>query len=404
MHDFNGLLGNLIVAIQLVFSAYLLIPFAFYCVYVISRKLGLRERIHRMTVKTKHDFQFNIIITAHQEVAFINPLLDSLQKQTYKGFQAFVVADQIPLSVSFDAARVKTLHPSGPLNSKIDSIAFAMQHIEDPNSVVIILDADNLLHPAYLEVMNKYFQKGYRVVQSDFKAKNTETPIALMDAVGDLYNFFVDREMRMELGFSSAIWGAGIAFERKLYEGISYLDNLGGFDKKLQIHLATAVEKIAFAKEAVLYDEKIVDAAALQRQRTRWISAQMKYMRQNLKFFLRALFKLDFNRIYFGFANIRPPLFMTIGTAILFMIVDLFWRPWLSLYWFVCLFIFVFGFILIVRLKTNEMRYKNALQGLPQFLISQVLASLQLGKAKKSFMKTTHHHPVYIDEVLSKNK
>ena len=404
MYNLNGLPGDLIEAIQLLFSVYLLIPFVFYCFYFISKKMGLRERIHRMPIQTQHDFQFNIIITAHQEVAFINPLLDSLQKQTYKNFQAFVVADQIPPDVSFDSAQVKTIHPSAPLNSKIDSIALAMQHIEDPSSVVIILDADNLLHPAYLEVMNDYFQKGYRVVQSDFKAKNTETPIALMDAVGDLYNFFVDREMRMELGFSSAIWGAGIAFERKLYDGISYLDNLGGFDKKLQIHLASAVEKIAFAKEAVLYDEKIVDATALQRQRTRWISAQMKYMRQNLSFFLRAFVKLDFNRIYFGFANIRPPLFMTIGTAILFMVMDIFWRPWMSLYWFACLLIFVLGFILIVRLKTKEMRYKRALQGLPQFLISQVLASLQLGKAKKSFMKTKHHHPVYIDEVLNRNK
>jgi cellulose synthase/poly-beta-1,6-N-acetylglucosamine synthase-like glycosyltransferase len=404
MHFFNGLPGNLIVAIQLLFSAYLLIPFLFYCYYVVSKKVGLRERIHRMPVITKHDFQFNIVITAHQEVAFINPLLDSLQKQTYKRFQAFVVADQIPLSISFDSAQVKTIHPSSPLNSKIDSIALAMKYIEDPSSVVIILDSDNLLHPAYLEVMNNYFQRGYKVVQSDFKAKNTETPIALMDAVGDLYNFFVDREMRMELGFSSAIWGAGIAFERKLYEGISYLDNLGGFDKQLQIHLASAVERIAFAREAILYDEKIIDSVALQRQRTRWISAQMKYMRQNLKFFLLALVKLDFNRIYFGFANIRPPLFMTIGTAILLMFLDIFWKPWLSLYWLASLLIFVFGFILIVRLKTNEMRYKHALQALPQFIISQVLASLQLGKAKKSFMKTTHHHPVYIDEVLNRNK
>ncbi|MEN9884322.1 MAG: hypothetical protein RLZZ420_1539 [Bacteroidota bacterium] len=403
MHFLNGLPGNLILAIQLLFSAYLLIPFLFYCYYVISKKIGLRERIHRMPVITKHDFQFNIVITAHQEVAFINPLLDSLQKQTYKRFQAFVVADQIPLSISFDSAQVKTIHPSSPLNSKIDSIALAMKYIQDPTSVVIILDSDNLLHPAYLEVMNNYFQRGYKVVQSDFKAKNTETPIALMDAVGDLYNFFVDREMRMELGFSSAIWGAGIAFERKLYEGISYLDNLGGFDKKLQIHLASAVERIAFAKEAILYDEKIIDSSALQRQRTRWISAQLKYMSQNVKFLLLAVVKLDFNKIYFGFANIRPPLFMTIGAAILLMFLDIFWKPWLSLYWLASLLIFVSGFILIVRLKTHEMRYKHALQALPQFIISQVLASLQLGKAKKSFMKTTHHHPVYIDEVLNRN-
>jgi cellulose synthase/poly-beta-1,6-N-acetylglucosamine synthase-like glycosyltransferase len=363
--------------------------------------LELPRKIYRLPI-IANEVTFNIIVTAHQEAAFIYPLVDSLEKQVYRNFNVFVVADNIKEQIVIDNDRVNILYPSVPLHSKIGSISYAMELIKDPASVVLILDADNLLDPEYLNVLNLYFQKGFNVVQSDFKAKNTETPIALMDAVGDLYNFFVDREMRMELGFSSAIWGAGIAFRRALYQGIDYIDNLGGFDKKLQIHLASSVSRIAFAQEAVLYDEKIVDADALQRQRTRWISAQMKYMGQNMRFLVQAISKMDFNRIYFGFANIRPPLFMTIGIAILFMFTALFWMPLLALYWLVCLSVFSVGFILIVRMKTREMRYKNALKGLPNFLLSQVLASLQLGKAKKSFMKTKHHHPVYIDEILSK--
>lgn len=402
MAYFTGFISYLVLAFELIFSIYLLLPFFFYLIHIARKQFGFRDRIDRMPFKTR-EVKFAIIVTAHQEPAFIYPLIDSIKKQTYRNFNIIVVADNMPEKIKINDPQVSIYYPEKNLHSKIQSIAYAMNFITDPSDVVLILDADNLLHPDYLSVINVYFKKGFNVVQSDFKAKNTETPIALMDAVGDLYNFFVDREMRMELGISSAIWGAGIAFKRELYEGIEYLDNLGGFDKKLQIHLASSVDRIGFAKEAVLYDEKIVDAASLQRQRTRWISSQMKYMNQNLDFFLKALFRLDFNRIFFGFSNIRPPLFMTLGIAVVFMLTALFWKPYLSLYWFLCLSVFSIGFLLIVRMKTKEMRYRNALKGLPRFLMSQVFASLQLKKAKKTFMKTMHHHPVYIDDILKKN-
>lgn len=397
------LLKYILLTLQLVFSLYLLTPFLFYIIFIVRKKLHCLDRINRMPILIKDDFKFNVIITAHQETDFIPPLLDSLQKQSYQNFQVYVVADDMPVSINFDSERVITLHPPTPLHSKINSIAYAMDRIGNKQEVVLILDADNLLHPDFLSVMNTYFQKGYQVVQADFKSKNSDTPIALMDSVGDMYNFFVDREMRMELGLSSAIWGAGIAFQRRLYDGISYMDKLGGFDKKLQMHLASGVDRIAFAKEAVLYDEKIVDAAALQRQRTRWISAQLKYTKQNLGFLFNAILRFDVNSIYFGFCNVRPPLFITLGMAIVLAVMNLWLMPWMSVFWMLAVIVFAIGFILIVRLKTREDRYLKALKGLPQFLFAQVLASLQTGKAKRSFMKTTHHHVVYIDDILNKH-
>ncbi|MEY2835734.1 MAG: hypothetical protein RLZZ557_1396, partial [Bacteroidota bacterium] len=197
MGDIINLFKSILLTLQLVFSLYLLTPFLFYIIFIVRKKLHCRDRISRMPILTKDDFKFNVIITAHQETDFIPPLLDSLQKQSYQNFQVYVVADDMPVTINFDSERVITLHPPTPLHSKISSIAYAMDRISNPQEVVLILDADNLLHPDFLSVMNAYFQKGYQVVQADFKAKNTETPIALMDSVGDLYNFFVDREMRM---------------------------------------------------------------------------------------------------------------------------------------------------------------------------------------------------------------
>jgi Flp pilus assembly protein TadB len=89
--------------------------------------------------------------------------------------------------------------------------------------------------------------------------------------------------------------------------------------------------------------------------------------------------------------------------AIVLAVMNLWLMPWMSVFWMLAVIVFAIGFILIVRLKTREDRYLKALKGLPQFLFAQVLASLQTGKAKHSFMKTTHHHVVYIDDLLNKN-
>jgi cellulose synthase/poly-beta-1,6-N-acetylglucosamine synthase-like glycosyltransferase len=114
------------------------------------------------------------------------------------------------------------------------------------HDAVIILDSDNLIHPQFLQVMNNHFRKGYRVVQCDFKPKNTDTVYARMDAIGDMFNFFIDREARMRLGISASIWGSGVAIDYDLYNEVEYNNFLGGFDKKLQAHLVQRVAPNCF--------------------------------------------------------------------------------------------------------------------------------------------------------------
>ena len=164
--------------------------------------------------------------------------------------------------------------------------------------------------------MNAYFQKGYKAVQADFKAKNIDTPFARMDAIGDIFNFFVEREMRMELGLSAAIWGSGIAIDLALYKEVIYHNFLGGFDKRLQAHLVQRVPLIAFAKDAILYDEKIMSGASLQTQRTRWLNAQFKYFKLGWSVLLKGIRRKSFNQAYFAFITLRPPLFILFGLGI----------------------------------------------------------------------------------------
>jgi cellulose synthase/poly-beta-1,6-N-acetylglucosamine synthase-like glycosyltransferase len=267
---------------------------------------------------------------------------------------------------------------------------------------VVIFDADNLIHPSFLAVMNRHFQKGYRVVQADFKPKNTDSVYARMDAIGDMVNFFLDREIRMRLNLSATIWGSGVAMDRTLYEAIDYKDALGGFDRKLQSHLVQQVDRIAFSPEAILFDEKISSGKSLENQRTRWISAYFKYFREGFDIFAHGVKKMDFNLIYFGFTMLRPPLFLTLGAAFVITAINYFIGAPYFYAWIGIMLSFVFSFIAIVAIKSKDIRFIKTIFALPAFVFRQVIALLKLGKAKKSFLKTQHSKLVFIDDLIKK--
>ncbi|RYF88167.1 MAG: glycosyltransferase, partial [Chitinophagaceae bacterium] len=208
MNVLESVLWYLFLAVQLILAIYLLIPTLLLCLYAICKGLKLKTPFQRKRITSDKNFEFGIIITAHQETKFIFPLVDSVLKQTYPNYQVYVVADDCDISdLKFNDSRITILRPEPPLNAKIKSIHYAIDNFIRKHDAVIIFDADNLIHPRFLEVMNAHFQKGYRVVQADFKPKNTDSHYARMDAIGDMFNFFVEREARMVLNLSAAIWG-----------------------------------------------------------------------------------------------------------------------------------------------------------------------------------------------------
>ncbi len=402
MHPVQSILYYLFLSIELITAAYLLVPAFLLISYGIVRLFKIRTPFQRRKFITDKDFDYAMIITAHQETRFVVPLVDSILKQSYKNFLVYIVADDCDnvSDLNFNDARIRLLTPQPALNAKIKSIHYAIDNLERKHDAVIIFDADNLIHPSFLEVINQHFKKGYKVVQTNFKPKNTDSSFARMDAVGDIFNFFVEREGRMRLGISSAIWGSGVAVDLDLYQEVKYQDFLGGFDKKLQSHLVQRVDQIAFAPDAILYDEKISSGQSLQNQRTRWISSYFKYFGESWQVFFTGLKRFNFNLLYFGFNILRPPLFMVLGAAFMFTIISIFINITHFWIWVAILFTFVLSFVLIVAVKGGNPAYLRTLFMLPLFVLRQMMALLKLKKARKSFMKTEHSKLIYIDDLL----
>ncbi|MBP9119229.1 MAG: glycosyltransferase [Ignavibacterium sp.] len=403
MSIFQSVIYYLFILAQLLVTFYIILPLLFILVFSLSRLFKLKTSFEKSKIHLDKDFKFSIVITAYRETKFILPLIDSIKRQNYQNFMVYIVADdcqdQIPNLLD---NRINVIIPESPLHSKIKSIDFAVSKMDNETDAIIIFDADNLIHPDFIQTINNYFKKGFKVVQSNFKPKNIETHFARMDAIGDMFNFFMEREVRMYIGISSCIWGAGIAIDYDLYKKVEYTKFLGGFDKKLQSYLVQSVRHIAFAPTAILYDEKISSGASLEKQRTRWIRSYFDYFKENLSILLKGFRKKKINLIFFGFLTLRPPLFLVLSLGFLFTLINFFIDVNIFYIWLCILLSFVLSFVTIILIKSRNIKYLKSLLFLPLLIFRQFIALFNIKKAKKTFLPTEHTALIYITDILKK--
>jgi cellulose synthase/poly-beta-1,6-N-acetylglucosamine synthase-like glycosyltransferase len=395
----------LFIAVQLVLAAYLLQPAFLLLVYGCKRIAALFvKREETNDSAPAQNYSFAVIVTAHKNLELVPPLVDSVLKQTYRHFKIYVVADRCEQTdIGYNNhPQVKVLAPEVPLNAKIRSIDYAINNFDQAHDVLIILDADNLLHPDYLFVLNQYFNKGYRAVQTNMLAKNNDSIYAKLDAAGNYFSNFVDRRMRMELGLSANIWGLGIAIETALYKEVIYRNFLGGFDKKIQADIVKLIPQLAYAEDAMVYDEKIDNGDALETQRTRWINAYFKYFKCGWDVFVTGLKRGNLNLIFFGFNLLRPPLFLQISIAGIFALLNFWIIPALTIAWIAIFIIFPLSFLAIVAVMSTDSGVVKSLLYLPLVFLRQIRAFLHIGRANKAFLQTQNNKVVYIEDLLKK--
>ncbi len=394
------MLWFLFYAVNIVLAIYLLLPvFLFFVHWLLPSSAKLLER--RYPRQTDKEFDFAAIITAHQDVKLIPPLVDSFLKQDYKNFTVYVIADDCDISsLQYHDERIKIIKPEIAFHAKIKSIHFAVKSFVRKHDALIIFDSDNLVHPKYLSTLNNYFQRGFRAVQTHMLSKNIDSTYAKLDSVGHIYHTFLERQIKMDLGLTSAILGLGIAIDLNLYNEIMYTNQLGGFDKKLQVQLAKKLPTIAFAQDAIVYDEKVDDGEALEKQRTRWIFTYFTYFADSFKLFADGIIKFHPGRLLLGFNMLRPPLFLTLALALSMTIISFFVKPVIGFAWLIIIFLFAINFILIITTQSKQEGMVKALIHTPKMILRQSASLLKIKKANKNFLKTEHRKIIYIEDLL----
>lgn len=391
--------------IQVITVFFLLFPFLNVIASLLIPGKKIREKITKQ-------YDFAAVITAYKETEICIPLVESLLKQDYENYIVYLVADECDISVlNFDSEKVLVLKPEKKLGSKVKSIKYAIDNFKRKHEVVTIFDPDNLAHPDFMKITNKYFNNGFSAVQCRRTAKNVNTIYACIDAMGEYYYNYIVRLAPFKLGSSAPIAGSGMTIEYNLYkENLENEEISAGIDKVIvaedKILQAELVEKgyrIAFANDAIVFDEKVTSAAQVERQRTRWLNSYFMYAITALRIMFKGLFRLDWNQFYFGLNIFLPPLFIIILLSLLLTVVNLFISIPVFLSWVGALFIFNINFMLVLALSKVEKEIWKSLWGVPFFVFNQLMALFKIKRSKKEFMETKHEKYLTIDEVL-KNK
>jgi glycosyltransferase involved in cell wall biosynthesis len=388
--------------LQIFLASYLLQPLILLLIYF-GKKIAARKDVAVRKSTIRQNYQFAIVITAHQETTYLPPIIDSLLKQVYPYFNVYIVADDCDTSqLLFEDPRINILSPPVPLNNKSKSIRYALERFKDEDEILVIFDPDNLVHPGFLTELNKWYNMGYLAVQGCLYSKNTGGAYEKMDGAGALFNNFMDRDMRFLLGFSVNIWGCGISVDRQVYKKIIYTEKsrTGGFDKHMQVEIAKNVPRIGYAGKAILYDEKVSNGQTLERQRTRWIYAYFKFFGEATALLAEGMLRGNLNLFYFGYNLVRPPYFLQLSLACLLIWLNWSVYPGLSLLWMLILSAFILSFIFIVMISTAGGSVSKGIWYMPLFFYHQVRSLFKIRMSKHTFLKTEHSRILYIDDLL----
>ena len=192
-----------------------------------------------------------------------------------------------------------------------------------------------------------------------------------------------------------------MAFTTQLYKNcLEHLDITGaGFDKVLQIEIIKSGQRIAFAKNAIVYDEKTSKSDQLVKQRARWFNTWFKYAGLGVGVTVKSLLRLDWNGFLFGLMFLRPPLFLIVLSSFLIMVSNIFININLVYWWLIAFGLFFLALVIALIHSKAEAKIYKSLAGIPLFIFYQVLSLLKVRKANKVSVATQHYHSHTIEEI-----
>lgn len=388
--------------LQVLIGYNLILPIILYLVYSVKKKGQYyysdndessqnSNIIKKIKYYKRHDYA--IIVTAYEETALLPPLVESILKLNYTNYLIYIVADKCDVSnLKFDSEKVILLNPDTVLGSNIKSHFYAIDHFKRKHDILTIIDSDNLVDSEYLNELNQYFYQGYNAVQGTRAAKKTNSTIARLDSIRDIYYHFYDGKLLFELGSSTTLSGSGMAFKTDLY--IDCLDKMeingAGFDKVLQAQLVEKDERIAFASKAVVYDEKTSHSQQLVKQRSRWINTWFKYFSFGFDLIRLGIKNRSMNQFLFGLILLRPPLFIFISLSFFCLLITIGLKSAFLYFWLFAFIAFSLSFyIALKRSKATSTIYRS-LFGIPKFVFFQFLSLFFLKSANKRSVTTKH--------------
>ena len=371
-----------------------------------------KKRVSRLTtyltgqvlaMRKKDHFSYLVLYPAYNEDKVI---VNSVQKflaqyYPYDSFHVAVISDHMQPETNKKLAElpITLLLPVFDKSSKAKAMQYAMDHFQKPEvrdlrsedfDYIVILDADNVVEPHFLEQLNIECAKGYMAIQCHRCAKNNDNDIAVLDGVSEEINNTIFRKAHNRIGLSSALIGSGMCFDFQWFKENVYKLTTAGEDRELEALLLQQKVYIQYEPDIHVFDEKVSNKDSFQKQRLRWMTAQIQSLFRMLPYIPKAIFtgNIDFIDKTIQQALIPRSMLvvLTFGMAILITLIS---RVWSIKWW--CIFLTI---CISLYIATPRQLRKHSVFGkiiaLPKLVWKMVLNLLKIDHKNTDFIHTSH--------------
>jgi len=368
-----------------------------YCLYLFLFSLSGKLISVLPPPATAQLHKFVIYIPAYREDAIILNTAASATQLDYPQhlYHVCVIADSLqPETVTrLKAMRLQVVEVVFESSTKSKALHKAIENTADDFDVAVVYDIDNVAAPDFLQHINRYIAAGNKVVQGHRVAKNTDTPIAILDAISEEINNHIFRKAQRVFHLSAAIIGSGMALDYQLFKSVMLrIDAVGGFDKEMGLLLTRDRVSVAYSEAAIIYDEKVSQGDNFKNQRKRWLSAQFslfgKYWKSGLAEFFKHGNRDYLNEVYHT-AILPRVLMLGIMPVMLAWSLTGIGPSW---HWWLAATLLCYAAIVIaIPSSFFNKKLGKAVLKLPFIFFTMLMLLFKLKGANKKFIHTAHH-------------
>ena len=339
-------------------------------------------------------FTFLILYPAYNEDrVIVNSVTTFLgQYYPYKGFHVAVISDHMQPETNEKLAQfpITLLQPVFEKSSKAKAMQYALQQITAEYDYIVILDADNVVEQDFLAKLNDVCNKGYDAIQCHRCAKNSNNNIAVLDGVSEEINNTLFRKAHNLIGLSSALIGSGMCFKFKWFKENVYKLSTAGEDRELEALLLRQKIHIHYEPDIHVYDEKVSNKDNFQKQRLRWMTAQIQSLFSLLPYVPKAIMDGNIDYIDKTFQQALIPRSMLIVlTFVLAFLITLLSLDWCIKWWLLFLFICLSLYVSTPKQLRSHSVFGKILS-IPMLVWKMILNILKIDRKNTDFIHTTH--------------
>lgn len=347
-----------------------------------------------LSLKTEKKHTFLVLYPAYKEDRVIVTSVHKFLAQyyPYNGFHVAVISDHMQPETNDQLRQfpITLLTPIFEKSSKAKAMQYAMDQIKDEFDYVVILDADNVVNSDFLEKLNEVCAKGYKAIQCHRCAKNSNNDIAVLDGVSEEINNTIFRKAHNRIGLSSALIGSGMCFDFKWFKENVYKLSTAGEDRELEALLLMQSIYIHYEENIPVFDEKVSNKDNFQKQRLRWMTAQIQSLFRMLPYIPQATQtgNIDFIDKTIQQALIPRSMLIVLTFTMAFLMTFLS-RVWSTKWWLLFLFICLSLYIATPRQLRSHSVFGKLLS-LPMLVWKMILNILKIDRKSTDFIHTTH--------------